>query len=268
MSGGGAWLQVVAVAGVATVQDDGRPGHMHEGVPRGGALVPELHARANVAARNRADVAALEVTGFITVAARGGAVPLAFDDGSARVLREGESCVCRAAYVAVRGGIGIPAVLGGRGTLLVAALGGFEGRVLRAGDALPVGDAPIVDAPLPAAPDLERPIRVVLGPDLDRFDAAAVDVLLGASFALTAQRDRVGIRLSGAVVPRRDADAGVSAPMVRGAIQIPPSGDPIVLGPDHPTIGGYPVLATVVSADCGALAARRTGASVRFVEHR
>jgi allophanate hydrolase subunit 2 len=118
-------------------------------------------------------------------------------------------------------------------------------------------------------------LRVVLGPDLDVFDRAAVDALMTATFVVDARSDRVGTRLTG---PRLDyaADStasgaggtpstGISAPMVRGAIQVPPSGEPIVLGPDHPTTGGYPVIATVVRGHLGSLGGRRAGARVQFV---
>jgi allophanate hydrolase subunit 2 len=108
-------------------------------------------------------------------------------------------------------------------------------------------------------------VRVVPGPDLDRFAAGALDVLLGSAYAVSPRSDRVGVRLAGPRLSRADDDAGVSAPMVRGAIQVPAGGEPIVLGPDHPTTGGYPVLATVVLADVGAVMARPVGAPLRFV---
>jgi allophanate hydrolase subunit 2 len=265
VGGGGARIEILAVAGLATVQDGGRPGHMHEGVPAGGPMVPELHARANVAARNPAGDAAIELFGVVTLAARGGSLEVAGDDTAVRVLRDGESFTCRGSYLAVRGGVAVPRLLGGRGTLLVAGLGGHEGRGLRAGDVLAVGASETVEAAIPSAPDLDGPVRVVLGPDLDRFEAGAVDALLGAVFTITPQRDRVGIRLDGPAIPGRTDDAAPSSPMVRGAIQVPPSGGPIVLGPDHPTTGGYPVLATVASSHFGAFAARRPGSRVRFV---
>jgi allophanate hydrolase subunit 2 len=168
--------------------------------------------------------------------------------------------------VAVRGGIDVPRVLGGRGTLLVAGLGGFEGRALRAGDRLAVGDAAPSDEPaLADVLDPGAPIAVVLGPDLDRFAAGAVDRLLAGPFAVDARSDRIGTRLVGPALERLDADDGLSAPMVRGAIQVPASGQLIVLGPDHPTTGGYPVIATVVRESIGALGARPVGAPIRFV---
>jgi biotin-dependent carboxylase-like uncharacterized protein len=262
-------IEVVRAAGLATVQDGGRRGHMHEGVPPGGPLVPELLARANAAVRNGLETAAIELVGAITVRA---AVPLlvATDEGKAHPLGAGEawdiaSGKARVRYVAVRGGLDVPRVLGGRGTLLVAALGGHQGRALRAGDRLPVGDAPPRDDPAPDAPDASAPIAVVLGPDLDRFHPGAVERLLADPYTVDARSDRIGTRLAGPALARSDADDGLSAPMVRGAIQVPASGQPIVLGPDHPTTGGYPVIATVVRESLGPLGARPVGAPIRFV---
>ncbi|MGD0525575.1 MAG: allophanate hydrolase subunit 2 family protein [Polyangiaceae bacterium] len=264
-------ITVVAVTGLATVQDAGRPGHMHEGVPPGGPLVPELLARANAAVGNEALTAGLELFGAVTLVGPPGTV-VACDDGAAVTLEVGASwradCAGRRVrYVAVRGGVDVPRVLGGRGTLLGAAVGGLEGRALRSGDPLRVGEA----APgsrrvvAPAAPDLDAPIRVVPGPDLDRLTPEALRVLLGSEFRVDPASDRVGIRLAGPLLGRMAADTGASSPMVRGAIQVPPSGAPIVLGPDHPTTGGYPVLAVVARSSLGSLGARPIGAAVRFV---
>jgi biotin-dependent carboxylase-like uncharacterized protein len=265
-------ITVVAMAGLATVQDGGRPGRMHEGVPPGGALVPELLARANAAVGNADDEAAIELFGAMTLEAPCGTW-VASDDGTACELGgPGESASWRIAcagarvrYVAVRGGVDVPRVLGGRGTLLLAGLGGHEGRALRRGDALRVGAAQGRPRRDVAPPALDGDIRVVVGPDFDRFEAGAVDALLAGTFQVSDRSDRVGIRLSGPALPAGGDAVGASCPMTRGAIQIPPSGLPIVLGPDHPTTGGYPILATVVSASLGALGARRVGAPVRFV---
>ncbi|HXN34106.1 MAG TPA: hypothetical protein VN894_19710 [Polyangiaceae bacterium] len=262
-------IEIVAAAGLATVQDGGRPGHMHEGVPPGGALVPELLARANAAARNAPGEAAIEAFGAITIIARG-PILVASDDGDARVLRDGDTVPlagsrARVRYVAVRGGIDVPRVLGGRGTLLVARLGGHEGRPLRRGDVLRVGAAPPDDRTIPPPIDADAPVQVVLGPDLDRFPATTIDAFLASTFTVDARSDRVGARLAGPRLESLADPASPSAPMVRGAIQVPPSGELIVLGPDHPTTGGYAVIATVVRRHLGPLAARPIGAAVRFV---
>jgi allophanate hydrolase subunit 2 len=270
-------IRVVAVAGVATVQDGGRPGRMHEGVPPGGAFVPELLARANAAAHNEPGAAGLEVFGSVTLAADA-RTWIADDAGEARELgaREtwtvgvsgaGAGAGARVRYVAVRGGLDVPLVLGGRGTLLGAGLGGHAGRLLRRGDAIPVGTASPVAPPLAAAaaPDGSAPVPVVPGPDLERFAPDALAVLLASTFHVDARSDRTGIRLAGPPLPRAlaDGDVAASAPMVLGALQVPPGGL-IALGPDHPTTGGYPVLATVVRAAWGSLAVRPVGAAVRF----
>ena len=262
-------IEVIAIAGLATIQDGGRPGHMHEGVPPGGPLVPELLARANAAAHNRQGDAAIELFGSLTVVARDGAT-LSADDGKSCDLQAGETRTFRGEggrvrYVAVRGGVDVPKVLGGRGTLLVAHLGGLEGRPLRRGDVLRAGRAPAHDDASPGAPDPSAPIRVVLGPDLDRFDRPVVDSLLSETFLVSAPSDRVGMRLTGPRLTSNGEPAAISAPMVRGAIQVTPSGELIVLGPDHPTVGGYPVIATVVRRHLGWLAVRNLGEPVRFV---
>jgi biotin-dependent carboxylase-like uncharacterized protein len=204
-------------------------------------------------------------------------VIVAADGEPARRLEPGEVATVRAAgarvrYLAVRGGIDVPLVLGGRGTLLVAGIGGHEGRALRAGDVLRAGAPQASPGESPAPPDPvvgdgargERPIRVVPGPDLDRFAAGALEVLLGSTFAISPRSDRTGVRLCGPAIERADDDAAVSAPMVLGAIQVPASGEPIVLGPDHPTTGGYPVIATVIRSDVGRLMDGPPGATVRF----
>jgi allophanate hydrolase subunit 2 len=117
-------------------------------------------------------------------------------------------------------------------------------------------------------PHPDAPLRVVPGPDRERFADGALETLLTSAFTISPRSDRVGVRLVGSAIHRVacvDGDTAVSGPMVRGAIQVPASGEPIVLGPDHPTTGGYPVLATVLSVDVGALMARPVGALVRFV---
>ncbi|MFP2898491.1 hypothetical protein [Corallococcus sp. 4LFB] len=172
-----------------------------------------------------------------------------------------------------RGGrAGRPRSPGRPGHLWVARLGGWEGRPLRGGDRLPLGPPSTPGASpseagllrLTEALDPAAPLRVLLGPDASRFDDAAVALLLGSTFTVSPSSDRVGQRLDGPPVPHGDEGAGTSRPMVRGAIQVTLSGTPIVLGPDHPTTGGYPLIAAVIRADWGRLGARRPGAPVRF----
>jgi allophanate hydrolase subunit 2 len=220
---------------------------------------------------NAPDVAGLEIFGTVILRATV-SVAMASDDGEATDLPAGEARVltcgpARVRYAAVRGGIAVPLVLGGRGTLVVASLGGHMGRPLVRGDRLTVGAEPRAAFAAPEVPEPHSPIIVVPGPDLDRFEPDALGVLLGSEYRISPKSDRVGVRLVGPAPGRAGGDAGPSSPMVRGAIQVPPSGEPIVLGPDHPTMGGYPVLATVVTTCVGALMGRPPGTAVRFATH-
>lgn len=264
-----AWLEVLTVAAPATVQDGGRPGRMHHGVPPGGALIPELLAAANRAVGNPWDAAALETYGRLEVCLRGRSGWVAVD-GMARHLDDGERWEVPApthgvvSYLAVDGGLDVPVVLGGRGTLLVARLGGLEGRPLRTGDRLPLGSGggTRTEAHSVTEPEPMTEARVILGPD--PFEPSVLSALLDGTFTVAPASDRVGMRLQEPKPLQTNEATGISRPMVRGAIQVPPSGEPIVLGPDHPTTGGYPVIATVIRADWGKLAALRPGATVRF----
>jgi biotin-dependent carboxylase-like uncharacterized protein len=264
-------IKILAVRGLATVQDRGRPGFMHEGVPPGGALVPELAARANEALGNALDDPLLEVFGGLTLSATGGRALVATEDGGVRDLAEDEpfelppSRALRVRYLAVAGGLDVPRVLGGRGTLLAASVGGHDGRALVRGDRIAIGREGTLGRPRPR-PGLDRAaaVRVVLGPDLTRFEPGAIDALLGGPFTVLPSSDRTGTRLEGPPLARRDRDGGRSAPMCRGAIQVPGSGEPIVLGPDHPTTGGYPVIGVVTRADLGCFFSRPVGSPVRF----
>ncbi|WP_338869104.1 biotin-dependent carboxyltransferase family protein [Myxococcus stipitatus] len=266
------WLEVTGMAGPVMVQDGGRPGQMHHGVPPGGALVPELLAMANRAVGNTWSAAALECLGPLEVRARGRALRLSVDGRPSFLLPDGERFRVPApehasvSYLAVDGGLDVPQVLGGRGTLLVAKLGGHEGRLLRPGDLLPVGETRGSPEPVETAFPWEdpRPIRLTMGPDTENFDALMAASLLGSAFTVSNASDRVGMRLQGPALAHGDEGSSTSRPMVRGAIQVTLSGEPIVLGPDHPTTGGYPLIATVIRADWGRLGARRPGASVEF----
>jgi biotin-dependent carboxylase-like uncharacterized protein len=261
-------IELARVTGLATVQDGGRPGHMHEGVPHGGALVPELLARANAAAQNGPGEAAIEAFGPIALVAKIPVV-LGLDDGEDRALAPGERIDlgppvgARVRYVAVRGAFDVPRVLGSRSTLLLAGIGGHEGRALKKGDVLRVGDAVPEDPVLPEGDDAGA-IRVVPGPDLAWFAPGALERLFGSSFTISPASDRTGTRLEGPPIPRVGGDEHPSAPMIRGAIEVTVEGRAIVLGPDHPTTGGYPVIACVIARDFGRIMRIPVGGLVRF----
>lgn len=257
-------VEIVSVAGLALVQDGGRPGFMHLGIPPGGALVPRDLARANKHARNAWHLPAIELTGKLSIVAIE-SVFVATDEGPT-MLAAGERFDVsslgdrRVRYLAFHGGLDVPIVHGGRGTLLVAGLGGFHGRALRRADRIALGGGDR-GKPVPRAPrdeEEEKALRLVPGPDL----RDALPLLLSSVFALSAVSDRMGARLEGPRLPSAEVER--SMPMVAGAIEVPPSGEPIVLGPDHPTTGGYPVVAVLADGELGRLYQRAIGAPVRF----
>jgi allophanate hydrolase len=171
----------------------------------------------------------------------------------------------RIAIVAVEG-LALPAVLGSASTYARAGLGGIDGRALAAGMKLAVaaaGGGPERVLPQPPAADA-GPIRVVPGPQADHFTEAALATLLNAEYCVTAEADRMGVRLEGPVLEHAGAREIVSDATVPGSIQVPGNGQPIVLLADAQTAGGYPKIATVIGADLGRLAACRPGQALRF----
>ncbi|HET7503540.1 MAG TPA: hypothetical protein VFK02_21105 [Kofleriaceae bacterium] len=259
-------LTVVRAAGLVTVQDLGRPGRMHEAVPPGGALVRDRLIAANRAVHNPDDAPALEVLGNLVIRAEQ-AIEIATDTTARRALAAGEELSVtseprRVAYLAVRGGISSPLVLGGRGALLCAGLGGL----VRAGQRFTTARLTSVHPPRgarPPAPPDDAPIRLLEGPDPGSFAPGALDLLVSSTYRVLPSSDRVGTRLDGPPLPRSTAPE-VSRPMVIGAIEVPRDGKPIVLGPEHPTTGGYPVIAVVATADLGRLFSIRLAGTVRF----
>jgi KipI family sensor histidine kinase inhibitor len=273
---GGTWLEVRAARGPALLIDGGRTGHMHEGVPHGGPMVRGALARANAAVGNARGACAVEVYGQLEVIARGGRITVGDDVRGTRTLDEGEAFVIatdgrtRVRYLAVRGGLDVPIVLGGRGTMLVAGIGGIEGRALRRGDRLRAeehADASAdarVDAN-PPADTSEDAVPVMIGPDAEEGE---FEELVRTTFTIAAASDRTGTRLVGPAL-RTARDATVNrrpTPMVHGAIERTPSGL-IVLGPDHPTTGGYPVIGVLPHDALDLFFGSVPGQAIRFVAH-
>ena len=280
-------LEVLATGAQTTVQDRGRPGLAALGVGRSGAADARSLDLANRLLGNPPEAAALEVTvGGLAVRARGGGgyvaltgadCPMSIDgrpvpsaavvwlpDGAE--LRLGVPTAGLRSYLAVRGGIDVPSVLGSRATDTLAGLGPAP---LRDGDRLPVGptpaEAPHVDV-APVAPPTtgEITLRVVLGPRDEWFTDEAVQALTSTPFVVGSDSDRVGVRLTGASLARaRDGEIS-SEGMVPGALQVPPSGEPVLFLADHPVTGGYPVVAVVRAADVPLAAQARPGQQIRF----
>jgi len=268
-----AFIVEYAPAG-ATIQDAGRRGQLQYGMPPSGPLDPDTLANANVAVGNDAGEAALEIPlGRFVLRAKDkivlsldGQKPVYLKDGERFEMPENDRFV---RYLAFGGGIDVPLVLGSRSTLLVARSGGFSGRPLRKGDIVALADrnANEMGAALPFAPDDEEIANIVIdpGPHLSRFPQDALAVLSSSTFTISKLVDRVGMRIDGPKIPREGGDSALPAPMIRGAMQIATDGTPIVFGPDHPTTGGYPVLAVVRPSSWGKLARRRPGSAIRFV---
>lgn len=276
-------LRVVAAGPLTTVQDRGRTGWAHLGVPRGGALDDVAAALANRLVGNGADAAVLEVTfGGLVVGARdaghwvavtGAAGPVLLDGAPAAhgeplwlpaggELRLGPPTSGVRGYLAVAGGIDVPPVLGSRSTDTLAWVG--PPRVAD-GDLLPVGTptgAPHAqETPRPPRPG---PLRVSPGPRLDWVAAGALERLCAAPYVVTEESNRVGLRLRGEPLERVRREELPSEGMVAGAVQVPPSGQPVVFLADHPPTGGYPVVAVVDPADLWQCAQLRPGDPVRF----
>jgi biotin-dependent carboxylase-like uncharacterized protein len=173
-------------------------------------------------------------------------------------------------YLAVEGGIAVPRVLGSASTYVRAALGGLNGRALQRDDFVPLARACASErselrAPAPSLGPADQPTRVVPGPQPKYFRKEALATLLGAEFRVSNDTDRMGMRLDGPPLRHRRGWDIVSDAIATGSIQVPGSGQPIELLADHQTTGGYPKIATVISADLPALGRRRPGAPLRFV---
>jgi biotin-dependent carboxylase-like uncharacterized protein len=172
-------------------------------------------------------------------------------------------------YLAVEGGIAVALVLGSASTYVRAAIGGIDGRTLRQGDFMPLAMAQASDrpelrlsSPVPVTGD--QPIRVVLGPQQEYFTKEAITALLDGEFRISQSADRMGMRLDGPLLQLSRGWDIVSDAIMTGAIQVPGSGQPILLLADHQTTGGYPKIATVISADLPVVGRRRPGDTLRF----
>jgi allophanate hydrolase len=283
-------LAVLAPGLHTTVQDLGRVGWQAIGVPVSGALDTTALRLANRLVGNSPAAAGLEILHsgptFEVTADRvrvalagdgarlvvGGAatVPawqslsLARGDVVAVVVGRRAACCC----LAVEGGVAVPRVLGSAATYVRAGIGGLMGRPLRGGDLVPlaIAEAPDrVELRLPDPPAAaDAPIRIVLGPQREYFTDAALARLLDSEYCISRDADRMGMRLDGPALSHRGGWDIVSDAIATGAIQVPGSGQPILLLADHQTTGGYPKIATVVSADLPVVGRRRPGDPLRF----
>lgn len=284
------FLHVIKPGMLSTIQDRGRWGLQARGVPVAGPMDPVSHRLANAIVGNDPAAATLEVTLLgpeivfdddRAIAVTGAEFSLTAGDRSipmhTRVLvpahlplRFGARQRGARAYLAVAGGIAVTPTLGSRATHLISAMGGLDGRPLRAGDRLPLGEqrharrTPPVPPALTAMPPGEARIRVLPGPQDDYFVPSALDALQSAPYVVGPQSDRMGYRLEG---PRLEHARGadiISDATPLGVLQVPASGQPILLMADRQTAGGYPKIATVITADMHPAGQLAPGDRIRF----
>lgn len=292
-------IEIIRPGAQASVQDLGRTGFRRFGVGRSGAADGLALEVGNRLLGNDANAAGIEFTlgraalrfdADMRVALTGAECNANLDglpvwSWHAFNVRKGEVLTLPAArggtrtYLCVSGGIDVPLVMQSRSTDLKSGYGGFEGRVLREGDRLPVARTGLdadndwlgVAAPAWALPvnrvDDAWAIRMLPGPEYDDFEPAAQSALWQADWTITPQSNRMGLRLQGPTLarrPERSADL-LSHGVVPGVMQVPPGGQPIALMSDAQTTGGYPKIGVVIGADLWRLAQVPLGASVRFV---
>jgi biotin-dependent carboxylase-like uncharacterized protein len=289
-----AGLEVLTPGLHTTVQDLGRTGFRAIGVPVSGALDGTALRLANLLVGNPPTAAGLEIllngptlkiaAGGVRLALAGADAALVVDGrpagpvpawrslrlarGAVVAIRVGRGAAC--CCLALEGGIAIEPVLGSLSTCARAGIGGLAGRPLRAGDFVPLAcdnaaERPELHLPEPPPAMAEAPVRVVLGPQRDCFAADAVETLLGAEYRVSPNADRMGMRLDGPPLRHRHGWDIVSDAIATGTIQVPGSGQPILLLADHQTTGGYPKIATVASIDLPVVGRRRPGDRLRFV---
>jgi KipI family sensor histidine kinase inhibitor len=279
-------VEVLAPGVLTLVQDAGRPGLAAVGVGRSGAADAGARRLANRLVGNAGDAAVLEVllggaelrfpAGGV-VALAGAEVPALLDDAPVAphtatrvrpggVLRTGHATRGLRLTVAVRGGVDVPPLLGSRSA---DQLSGIGPEPLRAGDVLRVGDRLLAAAQPWGDPPRTwtdpAVLHVLPGPRADWFAPDALERLAAAEYEVTPASNRVAVRLAGPAVVRRDRGELPSEPLVPGAVQVPPDGQPVVFGTDHPVTGGYPVLAVLDARSRDRAAQLRPGDRVVLV---
>lgn len=279
-------LVVLDAGPLTTVQDAGRPGLCHLGIGRSGAADRGSYRLANRLVGNRETEAVLEVTlgglalradDDFLIALTGApcqvlVADIEFGTNAPIALKAGQQVALASpaaglrSYLAVRGGIRVPEVLGSRSTDVLSGIGPDP---LAPGDILPVGPPygrqPDLDvAPVPAPPADDLVLAVRAGPRDDWFTPEAMMELLSGRYEVTGESNRVGMRLSGPPLRRSREKELPSEGMVTGALQVSPSGQPTLFLADHPVTGGYPVIAVVAAADVDRAAQARPGQHVRF----
>lgn len=293
-----ATLLTIAPGLQTTVQDLGRWGFQDRGVPVAGPMDPRSHRVANALVGNPRDAATCEITLIgpelafddeRLIAVSGAMFEVTVDgrpvtDHEAHPVKAGSRlrfgrrlCGSRA-YLAVSGGIDVPVTLGSRATHLTSRMGGIRGRALRAGDHLALGK--MSEPSIAATREVARAVcdhiearfptgstcrvRVMAGPQRDRFADDALDVLQSAPYTVAPDSDRMAFRLTGPRLQHLGPADIISDATPLGALQVPASGQPVLLTADRQTAGGYPKLATVITADLAIVGQTSPGDAFAF----
>lgn len=289
-------IEILTSGPFSTIQDKGRFGYQHLGVPTSGALDGDGLLIGNALLGNAPNDSAIEICfgGFRAKAHRDCAICLTgsiaahlvitaqdgtkttYEAGRTVAIKSGDICEIPpfgdslSCLLCLSGGIDVPVIYGSRSTTVTAKLGGYEGRILAAGDKLaltghqarPIRDAaPDAYAALFAKPSR---LRILFGPQDFWFTAEALDALTAAPYRISPQTSRMGMRLIGACLAHKGPADIVSDGMVRGAIQVPADGQPILAMADHGTMGGYTKIGCVINADIAAMGRLRPHDEVRF----
>ena len=283
-------LQVLSPGPLTTVQDRGRYGYIASGIGVSGVMDQDAYEAANYLVGNRHGEAVLEAT-LVGPSIRFEADCICAVTGADMQTKVGNKPVepyrpfwvqagqvlsmgaaqngCRG-YLAVQGGFDVPVVMGSRSTNLKCALGGYEGRALKAGDVLTVPDeslSTVMDRKRKAPVYLQEiTVRVVPGPQAEMFTEQGVSSLWTAAFVVSPKSDRMGLRLDGAVIETKSGSDIVSDGIAPGAIQVTSGGQPIILLADRQTTGGYAKIGTVCSVDLPKLAQLKPGGVIHFEE--
>ena len=278
-----------------TIQDLGRASFQHLGVPVSGAVSPVALKIGNALVGNNLGIAGLEIRligptmevlcDAIRVALTGTNTEIELIGENGRCQPANQSLVLKkgqkfkigsisdsgSAYLAIEGGFRLPEVYGSLSTYVRGSIGGFSGKALEQGDEIPLNSRNVEDRGELRVSNLSAleengPLRIIFGPQKDFFKEESIRDFLASPYLITRDADRMGMRLDGPVLKHERGYNIVSDGIVTGAIQVPGTGQPIILLADHQTTGGYPKMATVISADISRMGRLRPGDTVKFIE--